>query len=120
MCHIASDSILLSMCCYVFCSSGPCPPIRIGSGATTCLVALDTASPVGIGFAAATCLMASDITSRLRWVSTLSRVYGSGPCLQAREGPDAVTRPTVPNGREPQIYKERSNWPIYVARLVCF
>jgi hypothetical protein len=41
-------------CCHVPLSSGPCLPAREGSGATTWLRTLDSASPV-VSFGAATC-----------------------------------------------------------------
>jgi hypothetical protein len=123
---------------HVSCNSGPHPPAEVGSGATTCLAALD-------------------LTSLPRWAPALPRVpwpwtlppcrgglqcchmfCSSRPLLPVKEGSGAAVCPTASDPASllgglrcchaPRDtlwavglrYKERLSWPSYVARLTCF
>jgi hypothetical protein len=126
-------------CCYVSYDFGPRLPTEVGSGAAMCPMASNPASlsrwvpvlpcalwlwtpspcrgglrcchvssgsgphlPIEVGSDAAACPIAMDLASRPRRVPVLSHVS------------------RFPKDRVPHIYKERSSWPTYAARLVCF
>jgi hypothetical protein len=83
-------------------------PAQEGSDAAMCYTALDPAS----------LLRRAPVLPCATWLWTLPPYsgglwwchvpHGSGPCLPAREGSDAVTCP--------EALKERLSWPTYAAR----
>jgi hypothetical protein len=73
------------------CSTGPCLPAKVDSGAATCLVAPDPRSrlPDRKGSGAATCTVAPDPTSLQERVPVRHISYSSRSCLPAGEGSKA-------------------------------